>query len=162
MLWNKIYNVSDCNLFGFGPAKKGRGKFMFPAGSPVYLPVEKIRTTHRMVECQICEEGIGVRRFKVVRPFVLMSSVDLFQDQWRHVVAGKSTAVYSLPFSELHIDRNAEGRGNIFGCLQFTKYGNDIECNMLFELTRKNKAQQKGSRPRPNMMQMKKVTKTKR
>ena len=79
-----------------------------------------------------------------MRPFVLMSSVDLFQDQWRHVVAGKSTAVYSLPFSELHIDRNAEGRGNIFGCLQFTKYGNDIECNMLFELTRKKQGATEG------------------
>ncbi len=141
MLWNKVYAMQGQALF-FGPRQKKRGKVLLPPGASLFLSVEKVRTTHQLIQCSVCDrdDTDSVWSFVVDRPFKFKSSIDYFREQWDKVAGGEVLAAFSVGFTNLRIqadESSGQQRGQIIAEFQRTKYGNDIDCSKLFEIAQK-------------------------
>lgn len=142
MLWNKVY-AGDEVIF-FVPAMKHRGRTMLPAGSSVYLPVEKIRTTRQLVKCTVRPYGLDILSMKVDRPFTFISSINFFAEQWKQVKGGVRLAAYSISLRNLRVCwEGSSTRGEIVADFQLNR-ARDIDCCRMFELLLQNDA--KGSK----------------
>ena len=146
MLWNKVYAENGQALF-FGPRQKKRGKVLLPPGASLFLSTEKVRTTHQLIQCSVCDrdDTDSVWSFVVDRPFKFKSSIDYFREQWDKVAGGEVLAAFSVGFTNLRIQVNkssGQQHGQIIADFQRTKYGNDIDCSKLFDIAKKGGAKE--------------------
>ena len=126
-LWNKVYASVNQAVF-FAPSRKPRNRTILEVTSHVWIVAEKIRTTRQLLQCSLVrDEQNKTVCLQVDRPFLVLSSVNFFMEQWDKVRSGGGLAAYSVQFSNLKVVTR-QGSGHIVADVDVKS------CSKMFEL----------------------------